>query len=88
MGVNQRTEEFLPVPGSPIPLSASRRWLALPGSCGQPRDGNPAACYASFDEITHMLTFWRVPYDHQEAARKVRVAGLPQRLATRLEGGI
>lgn len=88
MGVNQRTEEFLPVPGSPIPLSASRRWLALPGSCGQPRDGNPASCYASFDEITNMLTFWRVPYDHQEAARKVREAGLPQRLATRLEGGI
>lgn len=88
MGINQRTEEFKPVPGSPIPLSASRRWLALPGSCGQPRDGNPAACYAILDELTYMLTFWRVPYDHQEAARKMRAAGLPQRLASRLEGGI
>lgn len=88
MGVNQRTEEFVPIPGSAIPLSASRRWLALPGSCGQPRDGNPAACYATFDEIGSLLTFWRVPYDHEGAARKVRAAGLPQRLATRLEGGI
>ena len=36
-------------PASPIPLSAQRRWLAIPGSAGQPRDGDPAACYAMFD---------------------------------------
>ncbi len=46
MGLTQRVETFSPIPGSPIPLSAARRWLALPGSVGQPRDGNPAACYA------------------------------------------
>ena len=28
---------FTPVPGQPIPLLCSRRWLALPGSAGQPR---------------------------------------------------
>ncbi len=52
MGLTQRVEVFEPVPGTPIPLSAARRWLAIPGSVGQPRDGNPAACYASFDELT------------------------------------
>ena len=86
MGINQRVETFEPVPGSPVPLSASRRWLAVPGSAGQPRDGNPAACYATLDELNNLLTFWRVPYDHAEAARKIRAAGLPEGLARLLEG--
>lgn len=88
IGITQRVERFRPTPGVAIQLASSRRWLALPGSCGQPRDGNPAACYATFDELNYLLTFWRVPYDHEAAAAKVRAAGLPQRLATRLEGGI
>jgi diadenosine tetraphosphatase ApaH/serine/threonine PP2A family protein phosphatase len=89
MGLTQRVEIFKPVPGTPIPLSAARRWLALPGSTGQPRDGNPAACYATFDPLNNNLyTLWRIPYDYDAAARKVRDAGLPQRLARRLEGGV
>ncbi len=88
MGSGGRVEEFEPHPGSAIPLAAARRWLALPGSVGQPRDGNPAACYALFDELTNLLTYWRVPYDFETAARKIRAAGLPQRLATRLQGGV
>jgi diadenosine tetraphosphatase ApaH/serine/threonine PP2A family protein phosphatase len=87
MGLPQRVEAFAPVPGSPIPLSAARRWLALPGSVGQPRDGNPAACYATFDELTNVLTFWRVPYDHEQAAQKVLRAGLPPHLARLLLSG-
>jgi diadenosine tetraphosphatase ApaH/serine/threonine PP2A family protein phosphatase len=87
MGLPQRVETFAPVPGSPIPLSAARRWLALPGSVGQPRDGNPAACYATFDELTNLLTFWRVPYDHQQAAHKIRKAGLPAHFAALLLTG-
>lgn len=84
MGLTQRVEVFSPVPGTAIPLSAARRWLAIPGSVGQPRDGNPAASYATFDELTNLLTFWRVPYDHNGAARKVRAAGLPERFAQQL----
>jgi len=87
MGLAQRVEAFQPVPGSPIPLSAARRWLVLPGSVGQPRDGNPAACYATFDEVSAMLTYWRVPYDHQRAAAKVVEAGLPAYLARVLMTG-
>jgi diadenosine tetraphosphatase ApaH/serine/threonine PP2A family protein phosphatase len=87
MGLTQRVEIFSPVPGSPIPLSAARRWLALPGSVGQPRDGNPAACYATFDELTNLVTYWRVPYDHEGAARKVIEAGLPPHLARLLVTG-
>jgi diadenosine tetraphosphatase ApaH/serine/threonine PP2A family protein phosphatase len=57
------------------------------GSAGQPRGGSPAACYALFDPARSLLTFHRVPYDHQAAAAKVRAAGLPEELALRLETG-
>ncbi len=79
--------EFMPVGGVPISLSPVRRWLAIPGSVGQPRDGNPAACYATFDTDSALLTFHRVPYDHETAARRVREAGLPEALAERLIHG-
>jgi hypothetical protein len=34
-----------------------------------------------------VLTFHRVPYDHEAAGAKIRAAGLPQRLAQRLVDG-
>ena len=82
-----KTGAFTPTPGIAIPLSEQRHWLAIPGSAGQPRDGNPAACYAMFDDRERTLVFYRVPYDHERAAAKVRAAGLPQNLADRLHDG-
>lgn len=83
--------EFTPVPGVDIPLMANRQWLVVPGACGQPRDGNPAACYARFDTQTALLSFQRIPYDHETAAARILVSGLPpavaQRLADRLKQG-
>jgi predicted phosphodiesterase len=79
--------DFTPTPGVPIPVPAHRKWLVIPGSAGQPRDGNPAACYATFEEATSALTYHRVPYDHHSAGVKILDAKLPQRLATRLEDG-
>jgi diadenosine tetraphosphatase ApaH/serine/threonine PP2A family protein phosphatase len=79
--------DFSPTPGIAIPLSDQRQWLVLPGSSGQPRDGNPAACYAMFETETHTLTFHRVPYDHEAAGARIRAAGLPDRLAERLSHG-
>ena len=79
---------FHPQPGSPVPVPSHRRWLALVGSVGQPRDGNPAAAYALFDPEARMLTFQRVPYDRAETARKIRAAGLPEMLAYRIGAGI
>lgn len=78
---------FAPVPGVPIPLARSRQWLAIAGSVGQPRDGNNAASYALFDDESRTLTFFRVAYDHQSAARKVVAAGLPEQLALQLLRG-
>ncbi len=86
-GAADRPVPFRPVPGVPIPVPSHRRWLAIVGSVGQPRDGNPAACYALVDLEAGRLTFQRVPYDCRAAAAKVRRAGLPEALARRLERG-
>jgi diadenosine tetraphosphatase ApaH/serine/threonine PP2A family protein phosphatase len=79
---------FRPVAGARIPVGRHRRWLAVVGSVGQPRDRNPAAAYALFDATRHEMTFHRVPYDHHAAAAAIRAAGLPEALAWRVEHGI
>lgn len=79
--------DFTPTAGVAIPMPPLRQWLVVPGSAGQPRDGNPAACYALFDTTEQALTFQRVPYDHDAAAAKIVAAGLPERLAVRLVHG-
>jgi diadenosine tetraphosphatase ApaH/serine/threonine PP2A family protein phosphatase len=83
-----RTNVFRPARGNPIPVGSHRRWLALVGSVGQPRDSNPAAAYAQFDTLHETIVFRRVPYDHLAAARKIRDAGLPASIAYRVEKGI
>lgn len=70
-----------------LPLIRSRRWLCVVGAVGQPRDGNPSAGYAIYDQTTAALGLRRVPYDCGATAAKVRAAGLPERLATRLLSG-
>ena len=87
-GAGGKTMSFNPVPGTPVPIGRHRRWLALVGSVGQPRDNNPAAAYAQFDTEGEKITFRRVAYDHVAAARKIREAGLPVSIAYRVEKGI
>jgi len=78
---------FQPLQGVELPLLVHRRWLAVLGAVGQPRDHNPAACYGALDTERNVLTFVRVPYDIETAARKVRAAGLPEILSHRwIEG--
>ena len=83
-----RWSAFRPTPGSPVPVRGHRRWLALVGSVGQPRDGKPSAAYTLFDSARSEVTFHRVAYDHLAAALKIRQAGLPEAHAYRVEKGI
>jgi diadenosine tetraphosphatase ApaH/serine/threonine PP2A family protein phosphatase len=78
---------FEPAERVDIALTPHRRWLAVIGSVGQPRDRNPAACYAMLDDQRNTLTYVRVPYDVESAARKIRDAGLPIGLSHRLHVG-
>ena len=75
---------FVPSADVPVELLAGRRWLAVLGSVGQPRDGNPAASLAMFDTGSDEITFCRVPYDVEAAAQRIRENGLPHWLADRL----
>jgi diadenosine tetraphosphatase ApaH/serine/threonine PP2A family protein phosphatase len=87
MSTTGKFASFVPVERVEIPLTPQRRWLAVIGSVGQPRDHDPAACYAVFDDAHDTLTYVRVPYDIDAAATKIRAAGLPTELAARLYQG-
>jgi predicted phosphodiesterase len=64
-----------------------RRCLVNVGSVGQPRDGNPDACYVLLEPESRRLSFRRIPYDLRQTQRKIRKAGLPEFLAIRLSIG-
>jgi diadenosine tetraphosphatase ApaH/serine/threonine PP2A family protein phosphatase len=87
MSMTGKFASFDPVDRVDIPLTRQRRWLAVIGSVGQPRDRDPAACYAVLDDERDLLTYVRVPYDIESAARKIRAAGLPLSLSARLFEG-
>lgn len=87
MSITGKFAGFDPIDRVEIPLTARRRWLAVIGSVGQPRDHNPAACYAMLDDAQDVLTYIRVPYDIDTAANKIRDAGLPIGLSYRLYQG-
>ena len=84
---NGRAGEFRPTAGTRVPIPRHRRWVAIAGSVGQPRDGNPSAAYALLDDADG-ITFHRVPYDHESAAGKMERAGLPALLVYRVRRGI
>jgi len=65
-------------------LKEHGKYLVNPGSVGQPRDGDWRPAFAIFDSEAHLVTFFRVKYDAEKAAKRIRDAGLPERLADRL----
>jgi predicted phosphodiesterase len=71
-------------------LELERRYTYLvnPGSVGQPRDGDPHAAYALYSAQDRAIEFRRVAYDAAAAAGKIRAAGLPDSLASRLLSGV
>jgi len=60
-----------------------------PGSVGQPRDGDRRASYAvlSVSNGPVKVEGFRVDYDYEAVASKIRAAGLPGQLADRLALG-
>lgn len=77
----------VPAQGVETPLLAQRKWLAVLGSAGQPRDGNPAASFAIYDTTARTLTYHRAPYDVEGVSQRIREKGLPESLADRLLRG-
>lgn len=84
MSAAAKMTSFVPTSGVSVQLLGGRRWLAVLGAVGQPRDDNPAACFATLDTVTNEITYCRVPYDVETAAARIRANGLPYWLADRL----
>ena len=87
MSVTAKMTSFVPKTDVPVQLLRGRQWLAVLGSVGQPRDGDPAASFVLFDTASCQITYCRVPYDIARAANKIRENGLPPWLADRLSQG-
>jgi diadenosine tetraphosphatase ApaH/serine/threonine PP2A family protein phosphatase len=66
---------------------SSGQWLVNPGSVGQPRDGDPRAAWLELDTDEQTARFHRTRYDVDRAAASIVAAGLPRRLADRLQVG-
>lgn len=83
--MNQTVSFEIPKANSQVHLQ--RRCIANPGSVGQPRDRDPRASYAIFDDETNIWDYRRVEYDFQSVQQRMRAAKLPERHITRLAEG-
>lgn len=70
-----------------IKLPLGKKYFINVGSVGQPRDGDPRATYVIYEPATKTVRFRRLEYDIQSAQERIRRAGLPERLAERLQYG-
>jgi diadenosine tetraphosphatase ApaH/serine/threonine PP2A family protein phosphatase len=75
------------IPHGLIVSITESRWIINPGSVGQPRDSDPRAAFAIYDSEPGTISFRRVEYDVADVQRRIRYAGLPDLLATRLALG-
>lgn len=69
-----------------VALDPSDKAIVNVGSVGQPRDGNPKACYAIYDQSN--LWWRRVAYDYKATMEKIySIPHLDNTLGARLEQG-
>ncbi len=66
---------------------SEHRFILNVGSVGQPRDGDPRACYGLLDSVAGTFEHIRVSYDVKAAGDRIIAAGLPRALAQRLREG-
>jgi len=70
-----------------IKLKENNRYIINVGSVGQPRDGNPFACYCIFDTEKKEVWIKRINYDIKSTYNRIVKEGLPKILAERLYWG-
>ncbi len=70
-----------------VKIEPGCKYLFNIGSIGQPRNRDPRASFAVYDDTAKTVTRYTLPYDIASAQAKVLAAGLPERLATRLAVG-
>jgi diadenosine tetraphosphatase ApaH/serine/threonine PP2A family protein phosphatase len=75
----------IPIPNTSLHLE--KRCIINPGSVGQPRDRDPRAAYAIFDDETAIWDYHRVDYELEAVQERMRAADLPERHISRLAVG-
>jgi len=68
-------------------LNGQDKYIINVGSVGQPRDGNPKACFCVYDQEMQEIEYVRLAYDVYSTRTKIIQAGLPVFLAERLTKG-
>ena len=74
-------------PGPKVNIDRDKKYMINIGSIGQPRDSDPRACYAVYDDGEETVEIRRSSYDIASAQAKILKAGLPKSLALRLALG-
>jgi len=72
---------------SKFKIDPAKKYFVNVGAVGQPRDNNPKAAYVVYDLDAGTIELRRLDYDIPTTQQKIRDAGLPERLAERLEFG-
>lgn len=85
---NEKIDVVPLVKNTRIKLDPNTRYLVNPGSIGQPRDKDPNSSFIIFDSTKKDIQFIRFSYNIKKTQKKIRSAGLPEILASRLESGI
>ncbi len=70
-----------------IKVQPGHKYLVNVGSVGQPRDRDWRSAFVIYDTDENLITLHRVEYDIKTTQQKILDAGLPERLAMRLEKG-
>jgi predicted phosphodiesterase len=73
--------------GGRIEVAPQFRYIVNPGSVGQPRDRNPQASFAYFDDAVSTIEVRRVTYDVIRVRERMELARLPAQLGERLAIG-
>lgn len=70
-----------------LEIKTGYKYLINIGSVGQPRNHDPRTSFAVYDDETQLVTRYMLPYDIGATQAKIIEAGLPEKLAFRLEHG-
>ncbi len=81
-------ETTIATPDLELDLSGEGRWILNPGSVGQPRNGDPRACYMVLDLEGESAGYRRIEYPVELTQQEIRERGLPEPLAERLAQGL
>lgn len=84
---NENNLARLNIPESNIKISLPQRAIINPGSVGQPRDRDPRAAFAIYDDENNTWDYRRAEYNIPSVQKRMEAAGLPRRHIDRLTAG-